>query len=357
MDEKKNGSSVGGGQPSKSPARATPSRLGKGLSALMSPRAAPSVPRGTVELESPSPGSTAAPISGGNPTVIKDQSSTPKGEDPKSGVAQDGLVLLDAKAIKTNPSQPRERFEPTAIATLAKSIRENGLLQPVLVRRVEDRWELIAGERRLRAAIQAGMTQVPAIVQQLSDQQSAEWALIENIQREDLNPIERAKGIQRLIAEFHLTHQQAAEKVGLERASVSNLLRLLDLDRATAALVAAGSLGQGHAKVLLAIPDSTLREGLAKQAVARQWSVRRLETEVRRIAGTPTPTRPGSIAPAADRSPANLGDLERRLSEYLGTRVQLLVGRRKGHGRLMIDFHGLEHFDDLMSRIGFESEE
>lgn len=238
--------------------------------------------------------------------------------------------------------------------TLSESIRDNGLMQPIVVRRTAAGYELVAGERRLRAATMLGLERIPAVLRSLDDRQSAEWALVENLQREDLNPIERAKGIDRLIREFALSHQQAAERVGLERASVSNLLRLLDLDPTTAGLVARGDLGQGHAKVLLAVSDASLRKTLAQTVIDRQWSVRRLEAEVRRLLA-PVDLPPTSAMPRGkERSRTQLDDLERRLSEHLGTRVQILVGRRKGEGRLVIDFHGLEHFDGLMERIGYQ---
>lgn len=269
---------------------------------------------------------------------------------------QDLLLRLRPAEVSRNPRQPRERFDETAMKSLADSIRENGLMQPIVVRRVAAGYELVAGERRLRAATMLGLEHVPAVLRSLDDRQSAEWALVENLQREDLNPLERAKGIDRLVREFSLSHQQAAERVGLERASVSNLLRLLDLDAATASLVARGDLGQGHAKVLLAVPDIALRKTLAQTVIDRQWSVRRLEAEVRRLLAPVAPP-PTTVMPrGTDRSRAQLDDLERRLSEHLGTRVQILVGRRKGEGRLVIDFHGLEHFDGLMEHFGFRSE-
>ena len=240
--------------------------------------------------------------------------------------------------------------------TLVDSIRENGLMQPIVVRRVATGYELVAGERRLRAATTLGLDRIPAVLRSLDDRQSAEWALVENLQREDLNPLERAKGIDRLVREFSLSHQQAAERVGLERASVSNLLRLLDLDAATASLVARGDLGQGHAKVLLAVADIAVRKTLAQSVIDRQWSVRRLEAEVRRLLA-PAALPSAAVMPRGkDRSRTQLDDLERRLSEHLGTRVQILVGRRKGEGRLVIDFHGLEHFDGLMERMGYQAD-
>lgn len=355
-------------------------RLGRGLSALLGPAAKPvrvEVPRGTGDEHSgitpPPPSETPAarPIELSLGTERREPlgtgSSTPASTSVRTDARRaeadgspdrdsEALVFLQPSEVSRNPHQPRERFAEEAMRTLVESIRENGLMQPIVVRPVATGFELVAGERRLRAATTLGLSRIPAVVRQLDNRQSAEWALIENLQREDLNPLERAKGIDRLIREFDLSHQQAAERVGLERASVSNLLRLLDLDPGTATLVARGDLGQGHAKVLLSVSDVALRTSLAQSVLDRQWSVRRLEAEVRRILA-PATLPPASMMPRGkDRSRTQLDDLERRLSEHLGTRVQILVGRQKGQGRLVINFHSLEHFDGLMERLGFEAD-
>lgn len=370
-------SKPGGGKPAR--------RLGRGLSALLGPAAKPvrvEVPRGTppgtsgaeAPIASDEPAATSAAVPPVEARVNRIATSEPvrdeasrvatalagpsDGSDATSGGGDsDRLVFLKPADVARNPHQPRERFGEEAMKTLVESIRTNGLMQPIVVRPVTGGFELVAGERRLRAAKALGLEQIPAVVRQLDNRQSAEWALIENLQREDLNPLERARGIDRLIREFDLSHQQAAERVGLERASVSNLLRLLDLDPGTASLVARGDLGQGHAKVLLSVADVGLRSSLAQLTLDRQWSVRRLEAEVRRMLA-PATLPPASTMPRGNqRSRTQLDDLERRLSEHLGTRVQILVGRQKGQGRLVIDFHGLEHFDGLMERMGFQADE
>ena len=286
--------------------------------------------------------------------------SVPTGEVPRGtesgggGTPDEGrFELLDVDSIRPNPHQPREHFDSEAIEQLAASIRASGLIQPIIVRRVGTELELVAGERRLKACKLAGLQTIPAIIRTLSDRSTAEWALVENLQREDLNPLERAKGLRRLIDEFGLTHQQAAEAVGLERASVSNILRLLDLDPGTASLVARGTLGQGHAKVLLAVPDLDVRAHLCRTLIAKNWSVRRLEMEVRKLAAPPVAASGSLPTASASKSPSQIESLERQLSEHLGTRVQISLSRRRGQGRLLIDFHSLEHFDDLMERVGF----
>jgi ParB family chromosome partitioning protein len=355
-------------------------RLGRGLASLLGPAAIPvrvDVPRGT---GSTPPRDEPAPSSGKATSPAEDRSSVTRVRNPPAasiaaspagtldesdhesagtpfpGGMGEEIVFLQPSAVARNPHQPRERFTDEAMKTLIESIREHGLMQPIVVRPAAGGFELVAGERRLRAAKALGLERVPAIVKKLDNRQSAEWALIENLQREDLNPLERARGIDRLIREFSLSHQQAAERVGLERASVSNLLRLLDLDPGTASLIARGDLGQGHAKVLLSVVDVGLRTSLAQSVIDRQWSVRRLEAEVRRLVA-PASLPPASAMPRGkQRSRTQLDDLERRLSEHLGTRVQILVGRQKGRGRLVIDFHGLEHFDGLMDRMGFQND-
>jgi ParB family chromosome partitioning protein len=361
-------------------------RLGRGLSALLGPAAKPvrvDVPRGTGSSDSridppPQPKPGMEPPSGTSESIARTQGTTPavnpqapvsqapvssvardsggRASDSSESVSSEGLVYLRPSEIARNPHQPRERFADQAMKTLIESIRENGLMQPIVVRTTIAGYELVAGERRLRAAAALQLDRIPAVIRRLDDRQSAEWALIENLQREDLNPLERARGVHRLIQEFNLSHQQAAERVGLERASVSNLLRLLDLDPGTASLVARGDLGQGHAKVLLSVADLSLRTSLAQSVIDRQWSVRRLEAEVRRILAPVAPPSESMMPRGKDRSRTQLDDLERRLSEHLGTRVQILVGRQKGQGRLLIEFHGLEHFDGLMERFGFQAD-
>jgi len=267
----------------------------------------------------------------------------------------EGYQVLSIDEILPNPHQPREYFDQAGIEQLASSIKSSGLIQPITVRRMGDQFELVAGERRLKACHLAGMTEIPAIVRDISERATAEWALVENLQREDLNPLERANGLRRLIDEFKLTHQQAAEAVGLERASVSNLLRLLDLDDSTASLVARGTLGQGHAKVLLSVQDVSIRGNLCQATIARNWSVRRLEMEVRKLVSPDRPEVASSKGSPRKHRAHYIDQLEQRLAEHLGTRVQISLSRREGQGRLLIDFHSLEHFDDLMQRIGFEA--
>lgn len=269
------------------------------------------------------------------------------------GVAE-RLRELPLDLVHPNPNQPRRRYEQGALSRLAESIRVNGVLQPIVVREVGGRFQIVAGERRWRASRLAGLGSIPALVRVADDLRSAEWAMIENLQREDLNPMERAEGLRRLVADFAMTHQDAAERVGLDRATVSNLLRLLDLDAGTAALVASGALSQGHAKVLLSVPSDAAREALAQEAIRRAWSVRRLEAEVRRSVAPPAVdlVPPPAAAGPISASLAAVRDLERRISEALGTAARVQLGRRKGQGRIVVDFHSLEQLDGLLERFG-----
>ena len=265
------------------------------------------------------------------------------------------VVFLPMRSIQPGKYQPRGSMDPNALETLARSIEQSGLMQPVVVRVLPGgpgRYELIAGERRWRAMDRLGRAEIPAIIQSADDRQAAELSLIENLQREDLNPMDRAGALWRLADEFGLTHAQLAERVGLDRASVSNLLRLNDLDAGTAGFIRAETLSLGHAKVLLGVTDVAARRAFAEQSASQGWSVRQLEQAVREGAGVPR----GTVAKGRARggSSAHLTDLKRQLEEYLGTRVDVRLGRKKGAGELRIQFFSLDDFDGLMQRIGFK---
>ena len=249
-------------------------------------------------------------------------------------------------------------MDPKALAALAQSIATSGLMQPVVVRPLGDEpgaYEIVAGERRWRAMEQLGRSVIPAIVRAVPDQEAAELALIENLQREDLNPMDRASALRRLADEFTLTHQQLAERVGLDRATVSNLLRLNDLDPTTASLVRTGQLSAGHAKVLLGVTDTARRVTLAEACASSDWSVRQLEAAVRQ-AHVPRGTSATGAATKPNQS-SYVAKLERDLQAHLGTRVSLRLTRKKGVGELRIRFFSLDEFDGLMQRIGFDTDD
>lgn len=266
-------------------------------------------------------------------------------EKPREGE----LRTLPISAIRPNPWQPRQVFEPEQLEQLAASIKTQGLLQPVLVRPSGDGYELIAGERRWRAAGLAGLTHIPAIVRQVDDRTTAALALVENLQREDLNALEKAQGIKRLIEEFGLTHQQVGEAVGHSRAHVSNLLRLLELAPAVQGLVESGQLDMGHARALLPLSPRQ-QEEVAERVAAQQMTVRDVEALVARLLQAPQ-----AKTPARRAADPNITDLERRLSEYLGTPAQIRHGQR-GKGQIVLKYGSLDELDALLSRLIPENE-
>lgn len=229
-------------------------------------------------------------------------------------------------------------------------------MQPIVVRAAGEasgRFELVAGERRWRAAKIAGLEQIPALVRDLDDQQLAEWALIENLQREDLNPIERAEAFARLGGQFAMSHEQIATRVGLDRSTVSNLLRLLTLAEPVQQLLRDDLLSMGQARALVGVADAGQQKSLAKQAVREGLSVRAVEQAARRLAlaaGKGDASTPAAV-PMTPRS-THFKDLEQQIGEQIGTRVAIRTGRKKGTGRLTIEFYSVDQFDALLNRLG-----
>jgi ParB family chromosome partitioning protein len=258
---------------------------------------------------------------------------------------------LPLASLRPGRYQPRTHMQPEALAELADSIRQQGIIQPILVRPIgEDTYEIIAGERRFRAAALAGLTEAPVTIREVPDHAALVMALIENIQREDLNAIEEAHGVQRLVREFDFTHEQAAQAIGRSRSATSNLLRLLQLAQAVQDLLARGSLEMGHARALLPLdPASQVR--LAQAIVARALSVREAEALVQReLTRAPTqgasPAKPDGGTAAVGRS-RDLERLETELSDTLATKVRLLP-TRKGAGRIVIDYANLDQLQGIL---------
>lgn len=263
--------------------------------------------------------------------------------------APSSLLLANMQAGKY---QPRTRMDEGALAELAASIKAQGLLQAILVRPIvaadgAPQYEIIAGERRFRAAHLAGLSEVPVLVKDVDDQTAAAMALIENIQREDLNPLEEAQGIQRLISDFAFTHEQAAGAVGRSRSAVSNLLRLLNLAKPVQTMLMAGDLDMGHARAMLGV-DAATQITLANQVIARRMSVREAERLVTRtIAEQAAGARPRE--PIREKS-RDLQRLEEELSDLLATSVTIKLGLRN-HGTLSIDFANHDALDGLITRL------
>ena len=255
-----------------------------------------------------------------------------------------GLRHVPVDKIRRGRYQPRRQIRPEALEELAASIRVQGVVQPVVLRPVGDGYELVAGERRWRAAQLAGLGEIPAVVRELPDQAVAAISLIENIQREDLSPLEEAAALRRLIDEFGLTHQAVAEAVGRSRAAVTNLLRLLDLSADAARLLEEGLLEMGHARALLALPPERQGEA-ARRVVERGMSVRQTERYVRLL------LEPGSRQETTGASrDLHVEELERRLGEQLGARVQLRHAR-SGKGRLVIHYNSLDELEGVLAHI------
>ena len=266
------------------------------------------------------------------------------------------LRELSVSQIEPNPHQPREYFDEEALVSLTASVRELGVLQPVLVRPLGgERFELIAGERRWRAAKRAGLQAIPAVVRVIDDTASLEQAVVENLHRQDLNPLEEAAAYQQLIEDFKLSHDDVARRVGKSRSAVSNTLRLFQLPPTIQKLVADTQLSAGHARALLGTPDRAFQEGLARRAVAEQLSVRDVEEAVRARGGEPITDDAGQSGGGGKRGDASPGstklrppgmlELEELLSDRLDTRVRVSMGSKRG--KVTIDFATLEDLERI----------
>ncbi|HVK51558.1 MAG TPA: ParB/RepB/Spo0J family partition protein [Pseudoxanthomonas sp.] len=276
----------------------------------------------------------------------------PKAADTAPPEAQPGETLRTVPVGHLQPGkyQPRMAMDPAKLSELAESIKAQGVIQPIVVRELSPgKFEIVAGERRWRASQEAGLAEVPVVVRELDDRTVIAMALIENIQREDLNPLEEAQSLQRLINEFSLTHAEAAEAVGRSRAAVSNLLRLLELPPAIRALLEARRLEMGHARALLTLSPE-LASKLASEAADQGWSVREVEHRAQQFAAGKVPVvgrkaKPGKAAPQPD-----IASLETELSESLGTRVTIAHGRG-GKGKLIIQYTDLDTLDGVLEKL------
>ena len=268
------------------------------------------------------------------------------GDASPSVIGQEGeLRILPIQQIQPGKYQPRRHWNDEALDELAASIKAQGLIQPVVVRALgKDSYELIAGERRWRAAQRAQLSELPALVKIVPEASVPAMALIENIQREDLTPLEEADALKRLIDDFALTHQQAADAVGRSRAAVSNLLRLTELPASIKKLLDEGKLEMGHARCLLTLPEHEA-ESLALEAARNHWTVRELEEAARRAQ-----TAPKGKAKAVPPRDPNISDLERELGERFATRVELAQGRG-GRGKLVIHYHSNDELEGILGKM------
>jgi ParB family chromosome partitioning protein len=259
------------------------------------------------------------------------------------------LVRIPVSRIRPNPFQPRRSFNPEELAELEASLAASGLLQPITVRRAGDAYELVAGERRLRAATNLGWAEIPALVKDIDDRSSLVLALVENLQRSDLNPIDEARGYQRLAEEFEFTHQQIADSTGKDRATISNLLRLLTLPAPVVDMVAAGQLSTGHAKALVSLPASSA-VSLAREIVAQGLSVRAIEERARGAGVGERKKKDGSPAKVPDRQTAAAAAIEDAFRKRLQTDVQLTADQ-SGKGYLKIQFYSHDDLERLMDIV------
>jgi ParB family chromosome partitioning protein len=267
-------------------------------------------------------------------------------EDKARAKSDGSLRAVDIENIHPSGKQPRKRFDDARLSELAESIRSQGIIQPLVVRvRPAGGFELVAGERRWRAAQRAGLHQVPVIIREVAEAQAFELALVENLQREDLNPIEEAEGYQHLVAEFGYTQESLAARVGKERSTVANALRLLKLPPSVRAMVVEGRLSMGHARALLGLEDDAVIERLARQTASRGLSVRQVEALVRRE--REDGDRP---APPPERQSPAARDLALRLQRALSARVKL-VEASPGRGHVEIHYGSLDQLDAILAKI------
>ena len=267
-----------------------------------------------------------------------------------------GMLEVPVDAVSPNPRQPRTTFEDEALETLASSIQEVGVLQPIVVRRVASGYELIAGERRLRAAKKAGLATIPVVVRESDDAESLREALIENIHREDLNPVELAEAFRELLEELGLKQETLAERLGMSRSHIANTIRLLQLPADVQRLVAEGKIQAGHGRALLSLADAEAQSTLSVRIAAEELSVREVEELVRNYLEHPAGADPDakaalSKAPAAPSQSSPLGEVEELLSEQLATRVTIQMGGGRKRGKVVIEFGSADDLERIVSEI------
>ena len=263
--------------------------------------------------------------------------------EPDNGPSKDGVAYIDINEIKPNRNQPRKMFDADKLQELADSIQEHGVIQPLIVRTAENGYELVAGERRWRAARLAGLKSVPCLLRELTEEENALIAIIENMQREDLNPVEEAEGLNRMIDAFGLTQEQVSRSVGKSRPYITNSLRLLKLPDEIKEMLSHGTLTSGHGRALLAIPEPKDQLIVAQKVANEGMSVRAVEAMVQKKQGTKQPAHKH-----AERD-ANMLQLERDLKEILGTKVKINMAGKKG--RIEIEYYSREELERLIELL------
>lgn len=301
--------------------------LGKGLSAL--------IPDNFIAEESATPVSVAD---------HPEQIAQPNKVEPAT---QQGFTMLPIDKVHPNPDQPRHQFTPDGIAELAASIKEKGVLQPIVVKKDDDNhYTLICGERRLRAATLCGLSEIPVVIKDVAQDDFLEWALIENIQREDLSPVEEAEAYQRLMETRMLSHDDVAKRVGKDRSTVANSVRLLRLPKEVLEMMEHGRLMAGHARALLGLLTPEHQRQLARRIAEENLSVRQVEAIVTRsVAHKRKPRSARNLTP-------EIVDLESRLSQHFGTRVRIFPKKTMKQGRIEMDYYSLDDLDRMISKMG-----
>jgi len=315
-------------------------RLGRGLDSLISSAPPDETPAANHADAGQPSGTPPQPNQSGAPSVGVPAAppATPAGSP----------VDVAVEAVAPNPYQPRKDFDESGLEDLMHSISSNGIIQPLVVRaRAAGGYELVAGERRLRAALALGLQSVPVVVRDVPDDRMLELALVENIQRRDLNPIEKAEAFRDYVGRYGLTQERAAERIGIDRATLANHLRLLDLPEEIQALVRNGALGMSHARTIAGAEGPDVQLDLAKKVIRQGWSVRQTERTVQRLVhGVPrrraAASRPGSAQARA---------LEDELRGLLGTKVRVEEGAKAGSGRIVVEYYTLDDFDRIMGVI------
>ena len=269
---------------------------------------------------------------------------------PEDKELRESLRQIPVELIVPNPYQPRTVWNESELEELADSIRANGIVQPIIIRPFEEGYQIIAGERRCRAAQLAGLTKIPAIVRQATDEQMLELALVENIHRTNLNPIERARAYQNYVKTFSLTHAEAGQRLGENRSVVTNYLRLLDLPTEIQQMLTEGQLSMGHARAILALPNDDLKRKLANRAMAGRLSVREVEKLVRQNL-----TETGQQKQKPRHKASNILELESTLSSQLGTRVAIDTRKTGQRGKITIEFYSLREFERITDRLGLNT--
>lgn len=319
--------------------REKPKHLGRGLASLLGPI--------TFNANEANQAPANPAIAAASPLGVP---ITTTGNYPPDKELRESLQEVNIDDISPNPYQPRTVWDQQELADLAESIKANGIIQPIIVRSAGSKYELIAGERRLRAAQLASLTRIPALVREASDEQMLELSLIENIHRANLNPIERAKAYQNYLNAFSLTQAEAAERLGENRSVIANYLRLLDLPDEVKQMLAEGQLTMGHARAMLALPTDELRRKLANRAMAGRLSVREVERLVRKyLVGA------GQAKTTIRSKSTHILELENELTKQLGTKVAIETRKNGQRGKIIIEFYSLDEFDRITERIGLAS--